>query len=85
MVDKKLLAILVCPIDRSRLTEAEEDVVVRLNRAIAAGRVKNRSGRPVEREIEGGLIRADGAFLYPIADGIPMLLAEEAIALDQIK
>ena len=33
------------------------------------------------RPIGAGLLREDGKVLYPISDGIPLLLEEEAIAL----
>jgi len=84
MIDKKLLSILTCPTDHSPLHLAGDQLIARVNRAIAAGRVKNQAGRPVERPIEGGLLRADKTLLYPILDGIPVLLADEAIAMSQI-
>jgi uncharacterized protein YbaR (Trm112 family) len=84
MIDKELLAILVCPTDHSPLSVAHDQLVARINRAIAAGRVKNRGGRPVEQAIDGGLIRADNALIYPILDGIPLLLPDEAISLAEI-
>ena len=33
-------------------------------------------------DVKSGLLRADGKVLYPIRDGIPMLLIEEGIALE---
>ena len=39
----------------------------------------NRAGQLVEEKIEGGLIRADGKFLYPIRHNIPMMLVDEGI------
>ncbi len=81
---KKLPSMFVCPIDRTPLEPADGSLLGRLNRAIAAGRVKNRVGRRVERPLEAGLIRADHAFLYPILDGIPLLLADEAIPMAEI-
>lgn len=84
MIDKKLISILVCPTDHSPLSIAGEQLIARLNRAIAAGGVKNQAGRPVERPIEGGLLRADETLLYPIVDDIPVLLPDEAISLAQL-
>ncbi len=84
MNDKELLAILVCPTDHTPLNMADDRVVARINRAIAAGRVTNRAGRLVDQPIGGGLLRGDKTLLYPILDGIPVLLADEAIPLTQI-
>jgi uncharacterized protein YbaR (Trm112 family) len=81
MIDQQLLRVLVCPTDRSPLAPASDQVVARVNRAIAAGRVSNRAGRLLDRPIEGGLIRADQTLLYPIFDSIPLLLVDEAIPL----
>ena len=83
MIDKKLVPILVCPIDRTPLGVADERLVARINRAIAAGRVANRAERLVDQPIGGGLLRGDKTLLYPILDGIPVLLADEAIPLAQ--
>jgi len=43
--------------------------------------VKNQAGRPVEQPIADGLLRADKTLLYPIHDGIPLLVPDEAISL----
>ena len=34
--------------------------------------------------IDGGLLRADNTLFYPILDGIPLLLPDEAISLAEI-
>jgi uncharacterized protein len=84
MIDNSLLSILVCPVDHSPLTVASDQLIARVNRAIAAGRVKNRAGRSVERPIASGLLRADKTLLYPIHDGIPLLVPDEGISLADI-
>lgn len=82
MIDDALLKILVCPENRTSLRIADQDTVMKLNSAIAAGKLKNRAGEPVTSPLGGGLIREEGDLLYPIIDGIPVLLAEEAIQLE---
>ena len=84
MIKKELLKILACPTDHTPLRSATEQTLARLNRAIAAGRVKNQAGRPVDQPLTGGLVRTDNSLLYPVIDGIPVLLADEAIPLGQL-
>jgi uncharacterized protein YbaR (Trm112 family) len=79
-----LLAILRCPEDQSRLSSASSDMVQQINARIREGRLVNRSGKRLDETIDGGLVRADGTVLYPIMDDIPVLLRDDAIALDQL-
>ena len=81
MIEAELLKILCCPETHQALQMAEPGLVEQLNQQIATGSLKNRSGQPVKEKIDGGLERADGRFLYPIRENIPVMLVDEAIPL----
>ncbi len=81
MIDPELLKILVCPEDKTPVALADEALVEKINAAIAAGTLQNRAGEAVSEKIDGGLVREDKAYLYPIRDDIPVMLIDEAIPL----
>ena len=85
MIDKDFLEILACPEDKTPVSMADQSLVDELNRKIEAGELKNRGGETVEAKMDGGLVREDGAWLYRIEDGIPIMLIDEAIALEGIQ
>jgi len=84
MLDRELLASLVCPESRQPLEVADEALMQRLIAAAAAGKLRNRAGRVVQEPIQGGLVRQDRAYVYPVIDDIPVLLVDEAIPLAQL-
>ncbi|MGY8824818.1 MAG: Trm112 family protein [Candidatus Latescibacterota bacterium] len=81
MIDNDLLAILACPENKTPVHQAEQDLIDQLNSRIESGELSNRGGKKVEKQLDGGLVREDGAYLYPIDDDIPIMLIDEAIAL----
>ena len=83
-MDKKLLSILCCPVTHKGLSLARGDVLKTINSAIKAGGVTNHDGSALAAPLQEALITDDGKTLYPINDGIPVLLEGEAVAMDQI-
>jgi uncharacterized protein YbaR (Trm112 family) len=81
MIDKKLLEILACPKTHQPLRVADGEELDALNEAVAASKALTVGGEKVTEPIEAGLVREDGKLLYPIRDGIPVLLVDEGILL----
>lgn len=80
-IDPELLSILACPETHQGLAEASAAELQKINTRIAAGGVKNVGGKAVTSPLEAGLVREDKARIYPIKDGIPVLLIDEGLPL----
>jgi len=80
-MSKELLEILACPETKQALTFAAPALLERLNNRIRQGQLTNRRGTSVTEPIDGGLVRQDGQYLYPIREDIPIMLIDEAIPL----
>ena len=84
MISQELLNILACPETRQDLTLADAKLIQQINVLIERGALHNRADEKILKKIDGGLVRKDRKYLYPVREDIPILLIDEAIALDLI-
>ena len=82
-MDKRLLTILRCPVTHKGLSVLKKDKLDKLNTAISNGDVSTLDGAPVVEPLAEALITDDGKRLYPVNDGIPVLLEGESIHAEQ--
>ena len=83
-MDKRLLTILRCPVTYMELSLARSTTLKEVNAAIDAGKLSNRDGRVLDRRLDEALISDDGKVMYPVANGIPVLLEGESINMEQL-
>ncbi|MDR3403871.1 MAG: hypothetical protein P4L99_15350 [Chthoniobacter sp.] len=81
MINEELLVLLRCPQSMQALSPASSELLARLDDARVAGTLHDQAGKLVRAPITAGLVRADGTLLFPIRDGIPVLLLDEALPL----
>ena len=67
-MDDELLEILCCPVTHQTLRIADQAALIS-------------ASAKASRLISEGLVREDGKVLYPISNGIPLLVPEEGILL----
>lgn len=84
VMDKRLLTILRCPVTHKGLSLLKKDKLEKINSAIAAGGVATHEGVRLEEPLAEALVTDDGKRVYPIDDGIPVLLESESIHTEQL-
>ena len=84
MIDSDFLAMLVCPATRQPLRHASADEVAAANARVEVGGLRNRGGEAVSEPLDEALATADGAWLYPVRFGFPILLGPEAIPVSDL-
>jgi uncharacterized protein len=73
-----LLDLLRCPETGQRLLPAEPSLIGRLQASAKAGTLRNQGGS-IPEPFESALVTLDGSRVYPVRDGIPVLLVGEAL------
>lgn len=84
-MEKRLLTILRCPVSNKGLALAGREKLGRVNTAIKAGGLANRDGRLLAEPLSEALVTDDAKLMYPIVDGIPVLLEGESINLAELE
>lgn len=84
-MEKRLLSILRCPVTNKGLALASRDKLGRVNDAIETGGLANRDGRKLADPLSEALVTDDAKLMYPIIDGIPVLLEGESINLAELE
>lgn len=83
-MDKRLLTILRCPVSHKGLSVLKKDKLHRVNAAIEAGKITNHDGNRPAEPLNEALVTDDGKLVYPVVEGIPVLLEGESIAMEQL-
>ena len=80
-MNPEALKLLRCVETQQPLALMADAALEQLNEAIAAARVVNRAGETLDRPLTGALINQEQSLCYPIFDGIPVLIGDEAVEL----
>lgn len=79
-MDHKLLDILCCPTTKQPFSLLNQAELNALNQAIGTGNVVRADGSKQLNAIKEGLLTRDRKIIYRLEEGIPVLLADQAIA-----
>ncbi len=83
MIDEKLLDLIRCPNTGETLAVAGAETVAELNKKIDQGELRDASDQLVQGHLDQGLQNESGDRLYPVRGGIPTLVSDAAILLEQ--
>ena len=83
-MDPNLLKIICCPVTRGKLSKATPKQLALINAEIANSSLKKLDGSIVAKPQSKALINATKTLLYPVEEGIPILLETAAIQVKGI-
>jgi uncharacterized protein YbaR (Trm112 family) len=79
MHDDRLLSVLCCPVTRQAVRALTEEELAGWNTLVQNGKVVDGNGDPCTELLKAALITEDGTRVYPVVNGTPVMLAEEAL------
>ena len=82
-IDGKLLEILCCPVTKSPVGKLSAAQLKAVNAEIGKGAVHNVAGEVLSETLHEALITESNKTIYPVDDGIPVMLEEQGINTDQ--
>ena len=80
-IDPEFLRILICPRTHKPLREASAEELEVVNERIQGGSAVTYGGESVSQRVVEGLVPEGEPVLYPVQEGIPVLLVNEAIGM----
>ena len=83
-MNEKILKLICCPSSKKQLKILNAESLDDLNQAISAGLIKNNQGKILKDKIDQALITEDYELAYIVRDGIPVLLENESIKMNQL-
>jgi ubiquinone/menaquinone biosynthesis C-methylase UbiE/uncharacterized protein YbaR (Trm112 family) len=81
----ELISIFKCPFSGQDLRHLEDSEINQLNQKIANKQIWQANGKPVRTPISQGLITVDGSYIYPIINGIFVMLRDLAFIDSETK
>ncbi|MBV8967950.1 MAG: hypothetical protein JO331_02680 [Verrucomicrobia bacterium] len=80
-MDEQLLSLLQCPLTQHELRLVSQEELARINARLKEQPVFNKGGTQVEPGLDGCLVCEPDGLWYPIRQGLPYLLKDEAFSL----
>ncbi len=83
-IEPKHLSALRCPVTKRPIELLDRSSLDALNSGIKQGEITDNGGRVLATELEQALITDTGTTIYPMINGVPVLIEAEGIAAVQI-
>lgn len=83
-MDARTLELVCCPVTRQPLSRLDRSGLETLNDRIARGALTHYDGTAVEVPLTEALVTRDRRYVYPVIEGIPVLLESRSLPGDAL-